>query len=390
MASPVDQNAPFPIVGSTQTSEVPTNVTTEAPALEETTEAPVLSTESPTKSPATLAPSMEPSLATSASPSSSVATESPTLAASAAPSVGSTVSEVIPIGVNPPTSAPVMQSPAPTTSSPTLLPTVISVVPVPPPAPISPPVLAPVRPPVRPPVTTPAVTNTGSEGLEIPWLFIGAAGGGVIFLAAIIIAALVCCRRGSSQKSTTTSTSAEIHVQRQEDVSTLGEDYTISGSIPLGDLLQRQQQAISDDGEDVLSSFNGSTIDLDAATASNGPSLLGAMPTPVVSDSLPTYDVETGDSLTVHIPAGRLGMILDTTPDNRVVVHTIKPESVLQGTDVQVGDEILAVDQQDVTKMTVAQVSKLISLKARSKRTLTFRQRIVVKQIRDPLNCSSF
>lgn len=65
----------------------------------------------------------------------------------------------------------------------------------------------------------------------------------------------------------------------------------------------------------------------------------------------------------VVAPAGKLGMVIDTPNGGFPVVHAIKDTSVLSDR-VRVGDRLLSVDGDDCTAMTAMQVSKLISLKS--------------------------
>ena len=64
----------------------------------------------------------------------------------------------------------------------------------------------------------------------------------------------------------------------------------------------------------------------------------------------------------IYAPPGKLGVIIDTPDDSAPVVHAIKDSSVVAG-ELQVGDKLVAVDDEDVTMMTAIKVSKLISRK---------------------------
>jgi C-terminal processing protease CtpA/Prc len=81
---------------------------------------------------------------------------------------------------------------------------------------------------------------------------------------------------------------------------------------------------------------------------------------------------EMEDRIEVMAPAGKLGMVIDTPAGGVPIVHAIKESSVL-AKQVQVGDRLVSVDDEDTTGMTAMQVSKLISLRADSdSRTLVF------------------
>lgn len=65
----------------------------------------------------------------------------------------------------------------------------------------------------------------------------------------------------------------------------------------------------------------------------------------------------------IYAPAGKLGVVLDTAPENGPpVVHELRSTSVLLG-ELQVGDRIIAIDDEDVRKLSANRVSKLISRK---------------------------
>lgn len=65
----------------------------------------------------------------------------------------------------------------------------------------------------------------------------------------------------------------------------------------------------------------------------------------------------------ITVPAGKLGMVIDTPNGGFPIVHAIKDTSILSEK-VRVGDRLVSVDGQDCTTMTAVQVSKLISLKS--------------------------
>lgn len=74
----------------------------------------------------------------------------------------------------------------------------------------------------------------------------------------------------------------------------------------------------------------------------------------------------------IIVPAGKLGMVIDTPNGGFPIVHAIKDTSILADR-VRVGDRLVSVDGQDCTTMTAVQVSKLISLKSdQESRVLVF------------------
>jgi len=74
----------------------------------------------------------------------------------------------------------------------------------------------------------------------------------------------------------------------------------------------------------------------------------------------------------VVVPAGKLGMVIDTNNGGVPFVHSIRDTSVLVDR-VRMGDRLLSVDDIDTTECTAAEVSKLISSKDKQiKRILQF------------------
>lgn len=65
----------------------------------------------------------------------------------------------------------------------------------------------------------------------------------------------------------------------------------------------------------------------------------------------------------INAPAGKLGVVIDTPDDGAPVVHAVKDSSVIAD-QIQVGDKLVAVDDEDVRSMTAIKVSKLISKKS--------------------------
>jgi len=72
---------------------------------------------------------------------------------------------------------------------------------------------------------------------------------------------------------------------------------------------------------------------------------------------------EDQNNYTVVAPAGKLGVVVDTPDEGAPVIHAVKDTSVLFGK-VNVGDRLLAVDDEDVSAMTAVNISRLISKKS--------------------------
>lgn len=75
------------------------------------------------------------------------------------------------------------------------------------------------------------------------------------------------------------------------------------------------------------------------------------------------YEDVREELLDIYAPAGKLGVVIDTPNDGAPVVHAVKDSSAIAAK-VQVGDKLVAVDDEDVRAMTAIKVSKLISRKS--------------------------
>jgi hypothetical protein len=168
--------------------------------------------------------------------------------------------------------------------------------------------------------------------------------------------------------------STEILVERQDDISTLG-DPTYGGTLMnMGAPLQRDERtaSVGDDydyakylganpGGDPLSVADSRSRLTSTDSGRGSRATTGPLNNTVFSDdeSFEQQYSAAEDKFEVTVPAG--------VP----VVHAIKTESILSTT-VRVGDKLVSVDGEDVTAMTAVQVSKLISLKSDQQRVLAF------------------
>jgi len=69
------------------------------------------------------------------------------------------------------------------------------------------------------------------------------------------------------------------------------------------------------------------------------------------------------ERIEVHAPPGRLGVVIDTPECNNPFVWSIKDSSPIADL-VRVGDKLIAVDDKDVTSLTAAKVSEIMTKKA--------------------------
>ena len=74
--------------------------------------------------------------------------------------------------------------------------------------------------------------------------------------------------------------------------------------------------------------------------------------------------------VTIYTPSGKLGMIIDSPDDGAPIIHNIKDGSPIYDK-INVGDRLVAVDDEDTRNMTAIKVSKLISRKSDCERKLT-------------------
>lgn len=82
-----------------------------------------------------------------------------------------------------------------------------------------------------------------------------------------------------------------------------------------------------------------------------------------VGPSRPNDD--TGETIEILAPPGKLGIVIDTPDGELPVVHTVKKGSALAGL-VRVGDRLLAVDDEDVCLWTAVDISRLLAGKSAS------------------------
>jgi hypothetical protein len=248
---------------------------------------------------------------------------------------------------------------------------------------------------VAPQEEIPAPDNGGGASSNV-WVVVGAAAGASLVM---ILAGVFLFRkfghggskdneRGPNTASMTEvrmGVSTEIAVDRQDDISTLGDPMFGPGGMVMGATLPRDERtaSIGDDydyakyiapggaGQSVAESRSRLT----STDSGRGSSkvLGGPMANTVFSDdeSFEQQYSIAENKFEVTVPAGKLGMVIDTPNGGVPVVHAIKTESILS-TSVHVGDKLVSVDGEDVTAMTAVQVSKLISLKSDQKRVLAF------------------
>lgn len=181
----------------------------------------------------------------------------------------------------------------------------------------------------------------------------------------------------------------EILVDRQDDVSTLGEPTTYGGMMM--NEADRDERTASVAGDyDYTRQFRNESVRSRLTSSDSNPLTrvsseqssyskmgMGPMGASVFSDDASfeqQYDSANAgqeERFAVDVPPGKLGMVIDTPNGGVPMVHALKSESILADR-VKVGDRLVSVDKEDVTTMTALQVSKLISLRSDKKRILVF------------------
>ena len=226
--------------------------------------------------------------------------------------------------------------------------------------------------------------DTATESNDVIVYIIAAAGGG----CALVLVGLVYlyCSRKSSRKGfkksdLTTSGSeksplglaAEIRVVRdRDDVSTLGDPMPITTHVSPDE----QTASVGNDYDYARDYRQAHSV----GSRTNSASLFSVSDNSL--DMIAEADPRRIRRFDVTVPPGKLGIVMDNSPSGTPMVYAVKPESVLAG-DVQVGDLLLSVDQEDVTVMSAIQVSKLISLKNDKERELVFGRKVLREDAQD-------
>jgi hypothetical protein len=240
--------------------------------------------------------------------------------------------------------------------------------------------------------------SNGGENLK--FIIIGAVFGA---LSISLIAIFLYARKRGRKKSVSVSVvrkrsvrkleerlGADIVMDKQDDISTLGDPMYVPGGMIINTALERDETVtpsiVSGDwdyarnygrsfgpnlrtrSDTLQSSMNGSMGELSSFGT------LAKMDNSIYSDdmSFEQQFVDIEDRFEIDAPAGKLGMVIDTPSGGVPFVHAIKSSSVLADR-VQIGDRLISVDDEDTTGLTAMQVSKMISGKAENRsRILVF------------------
>ena len=95
-----------------------------------------------------------------------------------------------------------------------------------------------------------------------------------------------------------------------------------------------------------------------------------------VQDGSPDGPTVQEETIEISAPPGKLGVVIDTPNSGPPVVHAVKESSAIANM-ICVGDQLIMVDDVDVSNLTAIKVSKLISKKS----TNPQRKLIIVRKI---------
>mmetsp|Transcript_16482 Transcript_16482/g.28739 ORF Transcript_16482/g.28739 Transcript_16482/m.28739 type:complete len:663 (+) Transcript_16482:106-2094(+) len=239
-------------------------------------------------------------------------------------------------------------------------------------------VAGPTMPPINIPPTNPPMIIDDEPILSTPAIIGIACGGGALLL--LIAFYFLFCRKRNT-KAVTSDPPLNVAVSTKDDeVSTL-HDPTVPGHSAQHAQPGDQSVATVDydyskaygNGDTSVSSaggtFGSNTFNQSAFDPGNA-AATGATLGPAFDDdeSFEAHYRTPGanskeEVLHVFAPPGKLGVVIDTPDDGAPIVHAVKDSSVIFGR-VQVGDKLVAVDDEDVRTMTAVKVSKLISRKS--------------------------
>lgn len=218
------------------------------------------------------------------------------------------------------------------------------------------------------PIQTPPPAKSGGVDAATIGIIVGLV---VVGLAAFGLAGLfIVSRRRRNAKGTPPSSfeedkndhhyGDEIDIGARDEVSTLGDP------IPPGmrhDFLEEAAFSTTTDSLTADYDFqkayrSGQPSVVDSHTGSDPSSFLAKDDITLEAE----YHNEPQTRFEVDAPAGLLGLVLETSEDGVPVVHAIKESSCLAG-QVQVGDRLVCVDDEDVTSLLASSVSRIIAAK---------------------------
>mmetsp|Transcript_23012 Transcript_23012/g.47613 ORF Transcript_23012/g.47613 Transcript_23012/m.47613 type:complete len:699 (+) Transcript_23012:240-2336(+) len=222
-------------------------------------------------------------------------------------------------------------------------------------------------------ITDPGEEKSGGGGVPLAAIIGGACGGAALL---VLVGGFVYARRRkkkSESLSVEEAPSTKSQTAASELVTSGNSSVPTYGDQSVATVDYDYSKAYGGAGNYSLSDAGGTLGSRTRQTASD-PALLPGADNTIYSDD-PTFDQAyegvKEELIDIYAPPGKLGVVIDTPDDGAPVVHAVKDTSPIADK-VQVGDKLVAVDDEDVRAMTAIKVSKLISRKsANASRKLT-------------------
>ncbi|GAX09590.1 hypothetical protein FisN_38Lh011 [Fistulifera solaris] len=188
---------------------------------------------------------------------------------------------------------------------------------------------------------------------------------GIVAAALFVAFLLLCwCKRTRRQENKASEAPmSTFRISSDDDISTIGPidivDSEKGGSINSGDDDFSKEMDGHNFGRAIISTISRRMCM--GGSSNNGEE---------ARDDEEAVDYTAGDWMEVVVPSGKLGIIINTPNDGPPVIHTVKETSAVMH-QIQVGDKLIAIDDEDVQAMTAIQVSKIISSKSSESRKFT-------------------
>lgn len=214
------------------------------------------------------------------------------------------------------------------------------------------------------------------------------AGGGLGFLALVVCLLFVCCQGDGDYASTDEPPENVKFGISGDEVSTLAPPHVQGGAHAAANSLGGYEDpSVATVDYDYTKAYGGggdtSVSSAGGTFGSNPHSALDA--SKAAATGADNFDYRRSGAnvreelINIFAPPGKLGVVIDTPDEGAPVVHAVKDSSVIAN-QIQVGDKLVAVDDEDVRPMTAIKVSKLISRKsANPSRKLTIVRTTVIE-----------
>jgi len=232
--------------------------------------------------------------------------------------------------------------------------------------------------PTNAPITTkqpqPSEDPEPKSGLSMPAIIGIACGGGALLIIGILFCIYCKAQKPTGESDMEEPPPSKISI-KEDEVSTLAGPSIAGNPAGFGD---RSVGTVDYDYSKAYGNGEHSVSDAGGTFGSNTQNNLFPMNAGATGAALGPYGDDGSyenhfqnsteakvkeEILTIFAPPGKLGVVIDTPDDGAPVVHAVKETSVVFDK-VQVGDKLVAVDDEDVRTLTAIKVSKLISRKS--------------------------